>query len=232
MGKMSSILESLKGSFIVSCQAEGDDPFNSPEYVALFAQAAKMGGAKGIRSEGLDKIATIMAQVDLPMIALLKSKFSDGTVSITGSFEAVDSLVKLSPAMIAIDGTSRTREGLSGSEFIAEVKRRYPNQLILADVATYKEALACQASGVDAVSTTLSGYTPETMGAGDEPDFDLIEKLAHELKIPLLAEGRINTPAQAARAIELGAWSVITGSAITRPRVTTSWFVEAMQSVK
>lgn len=230
--KKDQILNKLKGSFVVSCQAEGDDPFNTPQYLSLFAQAAKMGGAKGIRSEGIDKIQGIMNSVDLPMIALLKSKFNDGSVCITGSYDAVDSLAVMSPSMIAIDGTFRERENCPGPDFIKRIKQKYPEQLILADISTYDEAIACQIAGADAISTTLSGYTPETKDKGEEPDFDLIEKLSKELKIPLFAEGRINTPEQASKAMSLGAWCVITGSAITRPRVVTSWFVNAIEHTR
>ena len=82
---MDCILKMLHNSMIVSCQSEGDDPFNAaPEYMALFAKAAEMGGAKGIRTQGIDKLIAIKRAVKLPIIGLLKSKFEDGTVRITG----------------------------------------------------------------------------------------------------------------------------------------------------
>ena len=88
---MNKILERLKGGMIVSCQAEGDDPFNyNPEYMALFARAAEMGGAIGIRSQGIAKIEAIKRATKLPAIGLLKSQFPDGTVRITGSFDEVE----------------------------------------------------------------------------------------------------------------------------------------------
>ncbi|MCU7497403.1 MAG: N-acetylmannosamine-6-phosphate 2-epimerase, partial [Ignavibacteria bacterium] len=51
MENKQKIFERLKHGLVVSCQAEGDSPFNSPEGVAMFARAAVQGGAKGIRSE-------------------------------------------------------------------------------------------------------------------------------------------------------------------------------------
>ena len=43
------------------------------------------------------------------------------------------------------------------------------------------------------MSTTLSGYT-EYSPHGDDPDFELIERLAKEISVPLIAEGRIWEP--------------------------------------
>lgn len=224
---MNDLLKSLKGAFIVSCQAEGNDPFNCPGYVALFAKAAQMGGARGIRSEGVEKIISIKQEVSLPVIGLLKSSFENGMVKITGSFREVEELLGIGCDIIAIDGTERLRENLTGPDFIAAVKRKY-SCCVLADIATRPEALACEQAGADCVSTTLSGYTPETFSVSVEPDYQLVQSLVDELKVPLFAEGRINTPAQAEKMMALGAYGVISGTAITRPRVITSWFVKAM----
>ena len=219
----------LRGEMIVSCQAEGNDPFNVPEYVALFAKAAQMGGAKGIRTEGLEKIKAIRRTVNLPVIGLLKSHFEDGSVKITGSIQEVADLVAAGCDIIAIDGTFREREGMTGPEFIARMRRQYPDSVFLADIAIYQEAVACEEAGAHCVSTTLSGYTPETRTDSSVADFALIERASRGLSIPVFAEGRINTPADAAKAMSLGAYAVITGTAITRPRVITRWFVEAIK---
>jgi N-acylglucosamine-6-phosphate 2-epimerase len=227
---MNQIFEELKDGLIVSCQSEGDDPFNSPEGVTLFARAAEMGGAKGIRSEGIEKTKSILANVKVPVIGLIKSKFEDGSVKITGSFKDFESLLEIGCHIIAVDGTFRKREGLTGPEYIHYLKQNY-NAIIMADIATYDEAIACVESGVDCVSTTLSGYTPETFHLRkDQPDFDLLKKLVIQLKIPVFAEGRYNTPEFCSQAIKIGAWSVVVGTAITRPRIVTSWFVEAIES--
>lgn len=214
---------------IVSCQAEGDDPFNSnPEYMALFAKAAEMGGAVGIRTQGLEKLKAIKRTVTLPVIGLLKSTFPDGTVCITGSFREAEQLLESGSDIVAIDGTFRIREKLTGPEFIAEVKRRY-GCLVLADIATFKEANACAEYGADCLSTTLSGYTPETIGLHVGPDYELLSQIVSDISVPCFAEGRYNTPSEAAEAIRLGAYAVISGTAITRPRVITSWFVDAIK---
>ena len=216
---------------IVSCQSEGDDPFNAnPEYMALFAKAADMGGAIGIRTQGVAKLEAIKRSTNLPVIGLLKSQFEDGTVKITGSFAEVEQLLCAKADIVAIDGTFREREGLSGPAFIHEVKRRY-GCIVLADIATYKEAQACEIAGADCVSTTLNGYTPDTLQSHDGPNFNVLRECVKGLSIPVFAEGRYNTPAEARKAMELGAYAVISGTAITRPRVITQWFVEEIGKV-
>ncbi len=223
-----SFIEQLYHSLIVSCQSEGDDPFNeNPEYMALFARAAVMGGASGIRTQGVEKLKAIKRFVSVPVIGLLKSKFADGTVRITGSFSEVEQLVDAGSDIIAIDGTFRKREGISGPDFIAEVKNRY-GCIVLADIATYDEALACANNGVDCISTTLNGYTPDTLVHNEGPNLELLKAIVNNVTMPVFAEGRYNVPQDASDAIKIGAYGVITGTAITRPRVVTSWFVDAI----
>jgi len=229
---MGDVIERLKNCMIVSCQSEGYDPFNAdPEYMALFARAAEMGGAKGIRTQGIEKLKAIKRSVNLPVIGLLKSKFEDGTVRITGSFNEVKQLIEAGSDIIAIDGTFRVREGLTGPDFITEVKIRY-GCLVLADIATYEEAIACEKAGADCISTTLNGYTPDTLRYHDGPNYDLLAAIVKDVKVPIFAEGRYNTPAEAKKAMQLGAYAVISGTVITRPRVTTSWFVNAVNEGK
>ena len=228
---MNKLLEQLKGGMIVSCQSEGDDPFNAdPEYMALFARAAEMGGAIGIRTQGIAKLEAIKRATKLPVIGLLKSQFPDGTVKITGSFAEVEQLIASKSDIVAIDGTFREREGFSGPEFIKEVKKRY-SCCVLADIATYEEAKACEEASADCVSTTLNGYTPDTLQFHDGPNYDVLKECVNGLSIPVFAEGRYNIPAEARKAMELGAYSVITGTAITRPRVITQWFVQEINKV-
>lgn len=222
------LIQSFYHSLIVSCQSEGDDPFNGdPKYMALFAKAVEMGGAKGIRTQGIEKLKAIKKVCSLPVIGLLKSQFADGTVKITGSFSEVEQLIEAGSDIIAIDGTFRIREKLCGPDFIAEVKNRY-DCVVLADIATCEEALACSLNGVDCISTTLNGYTPDTFMYNDGPNLMLLESIVKNVNKPIFAEGRYNTPQDAYDAIQLGAHAVITGTAITRPRVVTSWFVKAI----
>ena len=149
----------------------------------------------------------------------------DGFVKITGSFEDVESLLETGCDIISIDGTMRIREGISGPDFITKVKEKY-NCIVMADISTYEEGIACAKAGADCISTTLSGYTPHTISDLELPDSELVCKLVKDISIPVFAEGRINTPQLAKQMIENGAWAVVVGTAITRPRVITKWFVD------
>lgn len=222
------IISRLKNGLIVSCQAEGDSPFNSPEGVTMFAKAAVEGGAVGIRSEGIENIKMILKAVDVPVIGLIKSNFDDGSVRITGSFSDVKDLSFIGCPIIAIDGTFRKREGLAGPEFIRRIKTEF-NTLIMADVAKEDEAVECEQAGADIISTTLNGYTPDTVNdIIHSPNYELVKALVKKIKKPIVAEGRINSPEAAKEMIELGAFAVVVGTAITRPHIITSWYSDAI----
>lgn len=221
----------LNKKLIVSSQAEGDSPFNSPQGVTNMAIAAVQGGAAAIRTCGVDKTEFMLKHLSVPIIGLTKAYFPDNTVCITGRFDDVKSLVNIGTPIIAVDGTFRIRENsYDGPQYIAEIKRRFPLATIMADISTLEEALACKKAGADCVSTTLCGYTPETIEEQTKgPSFDLLSNcVKHLLNFPVFAEGRYNTPEDAAKAIALGAWSVVVGSAITRPHLITQWYVDAI----
>jgi N-acylglucosamine-6-phosphate 2-epimerase len=224
-------IKKLHHGLIVSCQAEQNSPFNSPEGVTMFAESAVAGGAIGIRSEGVEKTRMIIQKVKVPVVGLIKSKFEDGSVKITGRFSDVEELIKIHCQIIAVDGTFRKREGLSGPEFIRRVKSLF-DVIIMADIAKEDEAIECEHAGADLISTTLNGYTPDTITDKQySPNFDLIANLSKKIKKPLIAEGRVNTPEAAKKIIEIGAYAVVVGTAITRPHVITNWFVDEMKSL-
>ncbi|MCF7832928.1 MAG: N-acetylmannosamine-6-phosphate 2-epimerase [Candidatus Marinimicrobia bacterium] len=228
---MEGFFKQIYRGLIVSSQAEGNDPFNTPDGVTLFARAAEMGGASAIRSCGIVKTKHIIQHIALPVIGLTKSEFEDGYVKITRSANDVEKLFEIGCEMVAIDGTFRFWDGLSGPEFITNMKEK-TGKLIMADISTLEDALACEKAGADCLSTTLNGYTPETenMNAGNA-NFELLKELVNKVKIPVIAEGRISSPADAKKAIELGAFAVVAGTVITRPRVVTSWYVNALKGL-
>jgi N-acylglucosamine-6-phosphate 2-epimerase len=225
-------LEPLRRGLIVSCQAEDDDPFNDAKYVALFARVAEMGGAVAIRAEGAANIKAIRSTVALPIVGIKKSKYPDGSVLITGELQDVEDVFEAGASILAADATSRLRpNGMRGYEFAALIKRSCDICLI-ADVASLEEGKRSEEAGADAVATTLSGYTPETLSRlSDEPDWELLEGLLSRVHVPVLVEGRVWTPEQAARAIAMGAFAVVVGTAITRPRLITAAFVQRMTRV-
>ena len=136
--------------------------------------------------------------------------------------------------MIAVDATRRARPGyLSVKEMINEIHRRL-GKPVLADVSTLDEGLDAARWGAELVATTLSGYTAYSP-ASHNPDLDLLERLASELKpigTPVIAEGRITTPRQAVEALARGAHAIVVGGAITRPQWITAQFASAIREAR
>ena len=60
-------------------------------------------------------------------------------------------------------------------------------------------------------------------------DFEIIRSILSQVKHPVIAEGNIDTPLKARRVLELGCYSVVVGSIITRPQLITERFVKEMR---
>jgi len=222
-------MEELRHKLIVSCQALPDEPLHSDFIMARMAVAAKEGGASGIRANSVVDIAAIQKAVDLPIIGIIKRDYQGADVYITATMKEVDELMTVRPDIIAIDATTSTRpNGESLKEFFQKAKEKYPDQLWMADCSTIDEMLAADQLGFDFIGTTLVGYTKQSQGDKIESnDFEIIRKALSKLSHPLIAEGNIDTPDKVRRVLELGAYSVVVGSAITRPQLITKKFVEA-----
>ena len=228
---MNELIAKLKHGLIVSCQAEDEDPFNHPEMMAKFAKAAQMGGAVGIRTQGIDNIKAIRKAVDLPLIGIIDGQYENGWICVTPDHKDIEQIIAAGADIVALDVTPRKRpNGLDGIEFFDEVRDKYDVPFI-ADVATFEEGVRAAEMGADGVATTLAGYTEYTMKySPDAPDFQLIEQLARGIKAPVFAEGRIWTPEQSRESLMRGAYAVVVGTAITRPRVMTKKFIDVMSS--
>lgn len=222
-------MEELRHKLIVSCQALPDEPLHSDFIMARMAVAAKEGGASGIRANSVVDIAAIQKAVDLPIIGIIKRDYEGADVYITATMKEVDELMTVRPNIIAIDATTSTRpNGESLKEFFQKAKEKYPDQLWMADCSTIDEMLTADQLGFDFIGTTLVGYTKQSQGDKIESnDFEIIRKALSKLSHPLIAEGNIDTPDKVRRVLELGAYSVVVGSAITRPQLITKRFVEA-----
>lgn len=217
-------LETLKGALVVSCQAYPGEPMRDPHVMAAVAAAVAAGGAAGIRAQGIEDLVAITHVVDLPLIGLVK-KGVDG-VFITPTLSDCAAVAAAGADIVALDGTTRPRpDGSTLAECIAEIHHR--GRLAMADCATVQDAVASAEAGADCIGTTLAGYTPDrvtTVG----PDFALLSELVAALPIPILAEGRIRNPDDAAHALALGAHAVVVGTAITHPTSITALFVAAL----
>ena len=222
-----AFLAAVKGQLIVSCQALSDEPLHGADIMAKMAIAAKIGGAAAIRANGPADIRAIKAAVDLPVIGLYK--IGDSGVYITPTFDAAAEIAAAGADIIALDCTDRPRpDGSDIRDLLARIERdlRLPT---FADVSTLDEARAAVLAGVAMAAPTLSGYT-DSSPTQPGPDFALLAQMIAELPIPVIAEGRVHTPEQARKALDLGAWSVVVGSSITRPRTITARFVRALES--
>ncbi|HAU5328565.1 TPA: N-acetylmannosamine-6-phosphate 2-epimerase, partial [Clostridioides difficile] len=217
----------VKGRLIVSCQALENEPLHSPFIMGRMAKAAMEGGAVGIRAQGVEDIIEIKKVTGLPVIGIIKRNYEDSDIYITPTKKEVDELLTTGCEMIALDATNRVRPNNEDlKELIKYIKEN--GVLVMADISNYDEAIKAQEYGVDCISTTLSGYTPYTKTL-EGPDFVLMERLVKDLEIPVIAEGKVNTPQDLKRVFELGVYSSVVGSAITRPQLITEKFVKAIE---
>ena len=227
---MNERVEALKGKLIVSCQALPHEPLHSSFIMGRMAVAAKEGGAVGIRANTKEDIAEIQSQVDLPIIGIVKRDYEDSKVYITPTMKEIEELMEVKPEIIAMDATGALRPGgVTLDDFFREVKEKYPDQLFMADCSTVEEALNADEMGFDFVSPTMVGYTEQSQGLRiADNDFEIIREILAKAKHRVIAEGNINTPEKAKRVIELGCFSVVVGSIITRPQLITKAFAEAL----
>ena len=228
---MKKKVEQLKGKLIVSCQALPHEPLHSSFIMGRMALAAKEGGACGIRANTREDIKEIQQNVDLPVIGIVKRDYEDSEIYITPTMKEVDELMEVKPEIIAMDATIAKRPGgLTLDEFFHQVKEKYPDQLWMADCSTVEEALHADELGFDFIGTTMVGYTPQSKHLKIEAnDFEIIREIVSKAKHRVIAEGNINTPEKARRVIELGAFSVVVGSIITRPQLITKNFADALR---
>jgi N-acylglucosamine-6-phosphate 2-epimerase len=232
MINMHSILKKLKGGLIVSCQALEHEPLYGSDIMARMAIAAVEGGAVGIRANTPVDIKAIKKAVSVPVIGLYKVDYDNSEIYITPTVKEVEAVVDAGADIVAIDLTSRRRpDGMDNVQLIAETKAKFPEVLLMADVSTAEEAKSAAAAGVNLISTTMVGYTQYTTDVKNF-DPDILKDIVSSVTIPVVAEGRIYSPEQAAKCLELGAFSVVVGSAITRPHEITRRFTNEMAREK
>ena len=229
-----ALFKQIEHGLIVSCQALEHEPLYTKEggVMPLMAKAAAMSGAVGIRANTVRDITQIKQAVDLPVIGIIKKDYPGTPLYITVTMKEVDELVACGVDILAVQGTSALRpDGKTAAEFIRAIKAKYPQQLVMADIATDEEAMACAEAGADFVGTTMRGYTPETQGI-NETDFAFISRLAQNCPAKVIAEGHIHYPEQARKALEAGAFALVVGGAITRPAEITARFTAAIKDLK
>lgn len=227
--------ERIKGGLVVSCFAGPDYNMSFNEAAAMLALATSVaqGGAAAIRVN-LAHVGLLKDNLSIPIIGIEKI-YQGEEMRITPSIAEVEALVSAGADAVAIDATKRPRfDDHSLEEYIKQLKQHFAVP-ILGDISTREEGIYAAECGIDGVSTTLSGYTPYSPSFGrlgdippKEPDYELVERLSQGLSIPVIAEGRYNTPQKAARALEAGAHAVVVGTAISNPQKLTELFCAAL----
>ncbi len=225
------LFELMRNTIIVSCQATPGEPLYDKDHSVMYlmARAAKQAGARMIRTSSVRDIVEIKEETGLPVIGLIKREYPGYMGRITMTMRKVDECMEAMADIVSIDCTDCPRgDGLTAPEFLQQVKKKYPN-IIMADCATLEEAVAAYEAGADLVGSTMNGYTPQTAHEKGDPNFELVEQMVHTLPCPVIAEGRIHTPEQARRMLDIGAWAVVVGGAITRPLEIASRFMAAIK---
>lgn len=225
---MNEVLQSLKGGLVVSCQAYPGEPMLDPRTMTQIAQAAEIGGANAVRGKGIADLRAMREVLSIPIVGIVK--VGDQGVYITPTLSDCLEVASTGVEIVALDGTRRPRpDGLTLAQTIDGLKQKYPEVLVMADCGSVDDIKQAAAAGADILGTTLAGYSgerPRTEG----PDYELIAEAVELDLAPVLAEGRIHTPRQAANALAQGAWCVCVGTAITHPTSITRWFQEALQA--
>jgi N-acylglucosamine-6-phosphate 2-epimerase len=213
------IIDLLRGQLLVSCQASPGSPLDTPSMIAALARAAELGGAAGVRVCGARNIRAVRQAVSVPIIGLLKLQSPDYPVYITPTLADAVLVRRAGADIVAVDGTGRRRpEGWTVAELFAQLQ--VLGIRTVADVDDLDAARAAAEAGADMIATTLSGYTT-ALPPVDEPDVDLVTRIASVVDRPVIAEGRYRLPSQVREAFLAGAHSVVVGDAITNPTSLT-----------
>lgn len=224
---MNKTIKDWRGGLIVSCQAPSGSPINKPEFIAALAETAERNGAVGVRIDSPENVSAVKKRVKIPVLGIYKIVSDSSDVYITPTFAAAKHIIEAGADIIAVDATRRPRpDGEKLENIVSRVREEF-DQPIMADVALFDEGLhAAETLGVNVVSTTLSGYTPETKHL-IKPDFQLVERLAAKLTIPIVCEGRLRSTDDVRRAFDCGAFAVVVGGAITGIDLLVEKFVGA-----
>lgn len=228
------LLEKLRGQMIISCQALEGEPLyvEDKSIMYLMARAAKRAGTPAIRTNSVRDVIAIKEETGLPVIGLIKIQYPGYDSYITPTMKEVDALVEAGADVVALDCTMRKRgDGTDINGYLAQIREKYPEILLMADISNYEEGINAWKCGVDMVGTTMSGYTPYTEKKGGQ-DYELMRRLAQNLEIPVIGEGKIHSPEQAVKALETGAWAIVVGGAITRPLEIAQRFMKAIEESK
>ncbi|MEA5468943.1 N-acetylmannosamine-6-phosphate 2-epimerase [Spirulina sp. 06S082] len=209
------LLKTLEKGLIVSCQAPIDSPLHDANIIAAIAQAAILQGAAGVRIDTPSHVkATRQKLPNTPIIGLWKQQIPGYEVYITPRFQDAIAIAQAGADIIAIDATLRDRpQGETVANLITKIHNEL-GKLVMADIDDLESATQAVAAGADIVGTTLYGYTQQT-SESHPPGWELLSQIVSQLDIITICEGGIAAPEMAKKALDLGAYAVVVGTAIT-----------------
>jgi N-acylglucosamine-6-phosphate 2-epimerase len=227
LSKRSSLIDTMRAGLIISVQEDAGSPLDHPEIIAALVQVVSIPGCVGLRLNEPKNIRAARGRTSLPILGIYKTYLENGRVLITPTFEMAKALADAGADIIALDATDYPRlPGQSVPELIARIHDE-TDRPVMADISSFEEGIAAFQAGADLIATTLSGYIrPPFTHPYDPPDLELVRRLSGAVSVPVIAEGRFNTPELAGQAIRAGAHAVVVGSAITRPDFVTNMFVQ------
>ena len=235
---MKNVVKKLMGQIIVSCQAYEDTPLYGPEYMKAMAQSVLMGGAQGIRACWPQDIKAIKSVCDKPVVGIYKDYPAGDpldNVFITPNYEEACQVIDAGADILGIDCTIRVSRSLHDlTKLLDQIKNTYPNIAIMADLSTVEEGVLLAKTGlVDIISTTLNGYTRQSLDQKTEgPNCEMIAELKEKIDLPVNGEGRIWTLEDLGAVLDAGADIVTIGTAITRPHLITERFINYQKNYK
>ena len=149
-------IASLQGGLIVSVQAYPGEPLRNPETMAQMARACELGGAAGIRCQGLADIAAIRERVSIPVIGLWKAGKED--VYITPNFAPCPCPCGMQELMLWLLMLQIIR-----GQMVVHLKKlllqlKEDDVALMADCRNIEDIRRAVAAGCDLVSTTLSHW--------------------------------------------------------------------------
>ena len=223
-----SVIDKIKKKVIVSVQALTNEPLYDERCMLAMMKSVILGGAEGLRVAGARDIKNAKKHFDVPVIGITKPEIIpknwQEVVYITPDLDCLNEVISAGADIVAFDGTPRIRNGCNLKQIIDTI--RLSGRISMADISTFEEGVNARLLGADIVSTTLAGYTKESLPATKGPDFDLLKRLVDKIDCPVILEGRIMTPEHVDKAFELGAFAVVIGGAITKPISLTKRFVK------
>ena len=221
-----SLLKTLEYGLIVSCQAPPESPLHHPAVIAAIAESAIAQNAVAVRINTPEHVAAVRQRISAPILGLWKQSVSGSEVYITPRFEDAAAIARSGADLIAIDATLRDRP-----EALPTLIKRIHQELkkpVVADVDSLEAAIAAAQAGADLIATTLHGYTQKTRYLSP-PAFSLVSQIAEKLDTPVLCEGGIMTPDMARQALDLGAYAIVVGTAITGIEAQVQAFDQALR---